>query len=103
MPSSFYNWGAEDIVVARDFAGTGYGIFTQEGTEAIHQLNQAEGIELDGVYSGKAFSGLLNHIRSGALDNRTVLFWNTFCAESFEQLISSVEYDHIHPDFKNYF
>ena len=98
-----YNWDAEEILVERDFAGIGYGIFTQEGTEAIRQLKEVEGIELDGVYSGKAFSGLLNHIRAGTLDNRTVLFWNTFCPEAFEQLTSSVEYDRLQPDFKKYF
>ena len=36
-----------------------------------------EGIKLDGTYTGKTFAALLNDANSGALREKTVLFWNT--------------------------
>lgn len=66
-------------------------IFAQEGSEAIDILNASENIVLDGVYSAKAFAGLLQHIESGMLDARIILFWNTFCADSFEDRTKHVD------------
>lgn len=45
-----YHWSEQDIIVTRDFAGVGYGVFTQKGTEAIRKLKEVEGVGLDGVY-----------------------------------------------------
>lgn len=73
-------------------AGAEYALFTQEGVQAMNEFNREEAILLDGVYSGKAASGLLTDLQAGKLAGQTVLFWNTFCSDSFEQVINDVDY-----------
>ena len=60
------------------FIGEGYGLATPEGTEAVRTVARMEGILLDPVYTGKAMSGLFDHIGSGRLAGDTpVLFLHT--------------------------
>lgn len=59
-----------------DWVGPGYGVPSPEGNAAISYLARTEGVFLDPVYSGKAFSGLMALARSGALTGK-VLFWHT--------------------------
>ncbi|MGH2550725.1 MAG: D-cysteine desulfhydrase family protein [Thermomicrobiales bacterium] len=55
----------EDLVIAHGFQGAGYGIPTDAGIEAIHLLAKTEAIFLDPVYTGKAMSALIAHVRAG--------------------------------------
>ena len=48
-----------------DCCGSGYAIPSEEGNAAIKLLAKMEGLFLDPVYSGKAFSGLLNLAKTG--------------------------------------
>lgn len=66
----------EDWRLNLDFVGPGYGIPSEEGTQAIRLLAQTEGIFLDPIYSGKAFAGLLSLAKSGEIGGR-ILFWHT--------------------------
>lgn len=55
--------------------GDGYGVPTTAMKEALRLMASAEGILLDPVYSGKAFAGLVEDLRSGAVrDGEHVLF-----------------------------
>ena len=49
----------EDIVNDTRFVGEAYGIPSPAGLEAMDLLGTSEGILLDPIYSGKAFSGLM--------------------------------------------
>ncbi|MFK0376022.1 D-cysteine desulfhydrase family protein [Pandoraea sp. NPDC090278] len=53
-----------DVVIDGGYRGAAYGIPTQAMVDAVHLLARTEGILLDPVYSGKAFSGLLADIAS---------------------------------------
>lgn len=56
----------------------GYEIPNREASEAIRLLAETEGLFLDPVYTGKAFAGMLDHIRSGKVKpGSTVVFWHT--------------------------
>lgn len=58
--------------------GGGYGIMSKQGRDAISILGQTEGLLIDPVYTGKAFAGLLNAIRTKEVkDNENVLFLMT--------------------------
>lgn len=58
-----------------DNAGPGYGIPGPAEREALELMAREEGIFLDPVYTGKAFSWLLAQLRSGALAaEETVVF-----------------------------
>ena len=55
--------------------GAGYGIPGPEDGEAVRFLARAEGILLDPVYTGKAFSLFLNMLREGAFaQDETIVF-----------------------------
>ena len=56
---------AEQIAVAGEQRGEGYGIPTPSMLEAVRLMARAEGLLLDPVYSGKAFAGFLADARSG--------------------------------------
>jgi 1-aminocyclopropane-1-carboxylate deaminase/D-cysteine desulfhydrase-like pyridoxal-dependent ACC family enzyme len=68
----------EDIDATGEFVGPGYGIPSPAGLEAIRVLGSTEGILLDPVYTGKAFSALLAHCREGRFGaDETVVFLHT--------------------------
>lgn len=72
---------ADNVTVIHGFGGVCYGLSTQEATDAIADVQQHEHIVLDGTYTGKAFAALIAHAQTGMFNNKTVLFWNTFCSD----------------------
>jgi D-cysteine desulfhydrase family pyridoxal phosphate-dependent enzyme len=67
-----------DVWVDDSYIGPAYGVTTTEGVEAMRLAGRAEGLVMDPTYSGKAFAGLIGHIRTkrvGAGD--TVVFIHT--------------------------
>ena len=58
-----------------DNVGAGYGIPGQEEKEAVELMAREEGIFLDPVYTGKAFSLLLRKLRAGEFqEDETIVF-----------------------------
>lgn len=70
------NLAKDNFDLRFDWVGEGYGVTTLEALSAIGLLAREEGIFLDPIYSGKAFSGLVALAESGQLSGR-VLFWHT--------------------------
>lgn len=67
-----------DIVTNADFIGPGYGLAGPEVYETMRYLGRREGILLDPVYTGKAFHGLLELIKSGHFSGeKDVVFVHT--------------------------
>lgn len=61
-----------------EYARPDYGVLTKTGLEAIRLVAKTEGILLDPVYSGKAMSGLIDHIQQGRFhQDETVIFVHT--------------------------
>ncbi len=66
------------IKVLGGFVGQGYGIPTKACLEAVHLLAETEGILADPVYTGKALSALVSHIRQGVYTQHdAVVFLHT--------------------------
>ena len=55
----------DDVLIADDQRGEGYGIVTDAMIEAVRLMASSEGLLLDPVYSGKAFAGLISDVRAG--------------------------------------
>lgn len=91
-----------EIQVIHAFTGDEYGLFTEEAVAAIRELKEVEGITLDGVYSGKAVCALFSWMYQ-SLEDDPVLFWNTFCSDSFDSLTSTVDYTRLPVEFHRYF
>ncbi len=70
--------GPGDVTSLDDYIGEGYGIVTPAGRDAILLAGRTEGLILDPVYTSKALSGLIDHIRTGVLrKGQTVVFIHT--------------------------
>ena len=58
--------------------GPGYAVSAPEDSPRIRELAQTEGILLDPVYTGKAWSGMLDLLEQGAFDDRgDLVFFHT--------------------------
>ena len=69
---------AADFAVDRGYFAPGYEQPNEAATEAIRLLARTEGLLVDPVYTGKAFAGLLDHVRTGKVpQGSTVVFWHT--------------------------
>lgn len=67
-----------DIHTDLNYYLPGYEIPNEGASEAIRLLAREEGLFVDPVYTGKAFAGMLDHIRSGKVrQGSTVVFWHT--------------------------
>ena len=65
-------------LIERTYAGPSYGVPSQAASAAIRRLAQSEGILLDPIYTGKAFAGMLDLCRRGALPaDQPLIFLHT--------------------------
>lgn len=68
----------DDVIVFDDYLGAGYGVLTPEISRVIAGLARSQGVALDPVYTGKAWLGLLDLMRSGFLGgDEKVVFIHT--------------------------
>ena len=66
------------VVLNRDYDKAGYGVVTENEKEAIKLLAGKEGILLDPVYTGRAFGGLIDLMRTKQLKpGSNILFLHT--------------------------
>jgi D-cysteine desulfhydrase family pyridoxal phosphate-dependent enzyme len=66
------------VITHQEFYGEGYAIPTKEADDAIRLLARTEAVLLDPVYTGKAMSGLIDHIRRGIIPpTESVVFLHT--------------------------
>lgn len=98
-----FHFTEKDLNMDNDFAGPEYAAITPESSQAIELLSVTEGIKLDGTYTGKAFAALVDHAQKGEFSNKTVLFWNSFSAGSYEQFTKQVDYKKLPQQLHYYF
>ena len=68
----------EEVVQIGDYIGPGYGRVSAACIEAIRMAAELEGLLLDPVHTGKVMAGIIDHARSGVLQQgQTVLFIHT--------------------------
>ena len=94
---------ADEIVIRHEFYGEKYGLYTEEALEAVGAIKETEGIMFEGTYTGKALAGLISDLKSSALENNVVLFWNTYNSVDFSDKIDSIDYHRLPPEFHRYF
>ncbi|HXF70600.1 MAG TPA: pyridoxal-phosphate dependent enzyme [Thermoflexus sp.] len=65
-------------LIERTYVGSGYGVPSPQGNEALRRLARTEGILLDPIYTAKAFAGMLDRIEKGQMGEREpVIFLHT--------------------------
>ncbi len=69
---------ASDFEVNDHYLGGGYAVMGEPEREAIYLCAQCEGLLVDPVYTGRAFAGLIDLVRTGEFKrDQNVLFWHT--------------------------
>lgn len=68
----------DEITVLKEHCGDDYGLFTHEAMRMKRISKETENVDLDGTYTGKACAGMLDYIEKNGLQNKTILFWNSF-------------------------
>jgi 1-aminocyclopropane-1-carboxylate deaminase/D-cysteine desulfhydrase-like pyridoxal-dependent ACC family enzyme len=78
----------DDLIVAHDHNGAGYGARTIRAHASIRLAASTESLALDETYTGKALGALIADLRSGRIGRtEPVLFWNTFSSQNLAPLI----------------
>ena len=73
-----YAFTAADVINDDGYIGEKYGVVSPAGLEALNLAARTEGLILDPVYTAKALSGLIGHIREGRVGKgETVVFLHT--------------------------
>lgn len=76
---AFPEVSAEDVLVVRDdLYGEGYALTTEASRQSVRMMQESEGLELDGTYTGKALAAIVQDADNGLLAGKRVLFWNTY-------------------------
>jgi 1-aminocyclopropane-1-carboxylate deaminase/D-cysteine desulfhydrase-like pyridoxal-dependent ACC family enzyme len=93
----------KDVDFNTPFLGVQYACVTPETADAIKMLYDYENIKLDGTYAGKTFSALISDAFEKKISDKTVFFWNTFCAGDFSIFVDQVNYKELPDNFHCYF
>lgn len=92
-----------DFFIGHEFAGPQYGLFTKEGCAAQELLKKQEHINLEGTYSAKAMAAMLDYLAKNENKNEVILFWLTYCADTFEQELKKQDSSHLPPFLQAFF
>lgn len=92
-----------DILYIDDFAGPRYAEFTPEAMEAVELAREADGIKLDGTYTGKTLAGALDFLHSHGLEKRPCLFWNTYNSVDIYSDVKDIDYHELPTVLHHYF
>jgi 1-aminocyclopropane-1-carboxylate deaminase/D-cysteine desulfhydrase-like pyridoxal-dependent ACC family enzyme len=82
-----------------DVVGDGYAAISHEAHNAIKTLWDTEGIKLDGTYTGKTFAALLHDVETKDIKNKVIVFWDSFCSGSFDDIVSKIPYTALPKEF----
>jgi len=92
-----------NIDLLTEYFGDEYGRLTHEGMEAVDTVKEFTGLKLEGVYTGKAFAGLIGASKKQDLSNKTVLFWNTYNSADLSSFASQHDYHELPKEFQYFF
>lgn len=67
----------KDIIVLDEYRGGGYGIYDIDVCDMIDRINRTTQICLDPLYTGKAFYGMTQYLRSTCIEHGRILFLHT--------------------------
>lgn len=93
----------DDLHIRNDCLGAGYAQFTAKGVKAADLAWRSAGIILNGTYSAKAFSALMDDAGKRILDGKKVLFWNTYNSRDLSAATGAVDYHDLPKAFHRYF
>lgn len=95
---------AQEVRISNEYYGGKYGYYTDEATEAIELVKEKEDIELEGTYTGKTFSALLDFVRKKEENKEEdILFWNTYNSVKFDSILKEYSHTNLSKEFQQFF
>lgn len=98
-----FEFPEDALIMNKKFCGTEYGLFIPEGAAAISLFKDAENIKLEGTYSAKPIAAIIDDATQGFLQDKTVLFWDTYCGIDYSHLTNMHDYKKLPQEFHTYF
>lgn len=92
-----------DADVSEDYFGEEYGRYTPEGRDAMALAREHSGLNIEGVYTGKALAGLIGAHREEDLGGSNVMFWHTYNSADISGIAAGHDYTELPGDFHRYF
>jgi len=85
---------SSDFPMLHDYAGSRYASFTRAGMDAVCLARDLEGLELEGTYTGKTLSAIIDTAHKGELKDKVVLFLDSYNSRPMDKLVQTC------PDWK---
>ena len=80
-----------DISINQEFTGESYLAFPPKAAEAVGLMNLTEGINLEGIYTGRSLAALIADVKRGDVRGKVVLYWNTFNSRNLTPSLASID------------
>lgn len=87
-----FEYDDSDVIVDDSYLCDGYGKYDSSITNTINDMYLNHGIPLDPTYTGKAFAGMIDHIKKTNISNKTILFLHTGGIPLFFDYIMKQDY-----------
>lgn len=78
-------------------------LMTPAGVQAMVQAKEMANLQLDEMFTANAFSALLDDGNAGHLQDKSVLWWNTYNSRDLSPQVTAVDYRKLHKSFHRYF
>jgi D-cysteine desulfhydrase len=88
----------DDFVFINGYLGSGYGIKTSRGQNAVDKVSELEGhkndFKLETTYTGKAMAAMFDYLKQQENKNKTVLFWNTYNSNDLDKYLKETNFQY---------
>lgn len=88
----------DDFVFITGYLGSGYGIKTSRGQNAVDRVFELEGhkkgFKLETTYTGKAMAAMFDYLKQEENKNKTILFWNTYNSNDLDKYLKKTNFEY---------
>ena len=86
-----FEFSEKDLEIRHGYIGQQYALFTEGGMKAAERMMNNEGIKIEGTYTAKALSALIDDAEEKILKDKVVLFWNTYNSKDISSAVDTVD------------
>ncbi len=88
----------DDFVFITGYLGSGYGVKTLRGQNAVDKVFELEGhkndFKLETSYTGKAMAAMFDYLKQQENKNKTILFWNTYNSNDLDKYLKETNFQY---------
>lgn len=99
----------ENYEIIKGYLGSGYGVKTIKGQNAVDLIYELEGekadFKLETTYTGKTMAAMLDFLGKEENKSKTILFWNTYNSNDLDKYLreTKFEYEKLPKKFHKYY